>query len=128
MPTTQKRPSQVNTQTTKRKLSTSFKTTSNPVEKKRTKKTNLFHDVVSVPTTTMQQTKHSSPPPPWLDLPTGTLHLCLFRIEISSLEIIQHIFSYIPTKPLLTQIGRVCRKWYNVIQDERVSSTTMSRS
>ncbi|CAF0732257.1 unnamed protein product [Adineta ricciae] len=104
MPTTQKRPSQINTQTTKRKLSTSFKTTSNPVEKKRTKKSSLFHDVVSVPSTTIQQTKSASPPPPWLDLPT---------------EIIQHIFSYIPTKTLLTQIARVCRKWYNVIQDER---------
>jgi hypothetical protein len=41
------------------------------------------------------------------------------------LEIIQHIFSYIPIKSLLTQIGRVCRKWRTAIQDEKVSDVFM---
>ncbi|UJR26727.1 hypothetical protein I4U23_008042 [Adineta vaga] len=106
LPTTQKRCSQIiNTQTTKRKLTTSSTTiNTNSIERKRTKKSNLFQDVVSVSPSILQETKNSSPPPPWLNLP---------------IEIIQHIFSYIPIKPLLTQIARVCRKWYTVIQDER---------
>jgi hypothetical protein len=76
IPTTQKRFSQVNT--TKRKLNNSFNpttpTTSNVVEnKKRTKKSNLFQDVVSVASLNLQSkpTSSSSPPPPWTDLPIG---------------------------------------------------------
>jgi len=72
IPTTQhKRFSQVNTTTTttKRKL-TNSSTYINTIEKKRTKKTNLFQDVVSVKSLTLQQ-NHTSPPPPWLDLPIG---------------------------------------------------------
>lgn len=66
--TQQKRTSDINTKTTKRKLTNSF-THTNTIEKKRTKKTNLFQDVVSVPTNTI----NNYPPPPWLDLPTGKL-------------------------------------------------------
>ncbi|CAF1016050.1 unnamed protein product [Rotaria sordida] len=102
IPTTQKRFSQVNTNTTKRKLTNSF-TTSNTIEKKRTKKSNLFQDVVSTTSLTLQKNP-TSPPPPWLNLP---------------IEIIQHIFSYIPIKPLITQIARVCRKWHTAIRDEK---------
>ncbi|CAF0951164.1 unnamed protein product [Adineta steineri] len=106
IPTTQKRYSEVittTTTTTKRKLANSS-TNANTFEKKRTKKSSLFSDVVSVSSINLQANNTSSPPPPWLDLPT---------------EIIQHIFSYIPIKPLITQIAGVCRKWYNVIRDEK---------
>ncbi|CAF3398834.1 unnamed protein product [Rotaria sp. Silwood1] len=103
IPTTQNRFSQVNTNTTKRKLTNSF-TNTNTIEKKRTKKTNLFQDVVSTTTYSTLKVNHTSPPPPWLTLP---------------IEIIQHIFSYIPIKPLITQIARVCRKWYTAIRDEK---------
>jgi hypothetical protein len=75
LPSTQKRYSQVNTKTTKRKLTNSFTTTTintNTIENtKRTKKTNLFQDVVSVTSLNLRE-NHSSPPPPWLDLPIGT--------------------------------------------------------
>lgn len=73
IPSTQhKRTSQVHTKTipvttTKRKLTNSFNHT-NTIEQKRTKKsTNLFQDVVSVPSIP----NSLPPPPPWLDLPTG---------------------------------------------------------
>jgi hypothetical protein len=69
IPPTQRRFSEVNTQTTKRKLTNSF-TTTQTIEQKRTKKTNLFHDVVSVTSLNLQE-NHTSPPPPWLDLPIG---------------------------------------------------------
>jgi len=67
--TQQKRFSQVNTTTTKRKL-TNSSTYINTIEKKRTKKTNLFQDVVSVKSLSLQQNTTSSPSP-WLDLPIG---------------------------------------------------------
>jgi len=70
IPTTQKRVSQINTQTTKRKLTNSY-TNTNTIEKKRTKKSNLFQDVVSVTSLTLQENR-TSPPPPWLDLPIGS--------------------------------------------------------
>ncbi|CAF2805329.1 unnamed protein product [Rotaria sp. Silwood2] len=111
IPTTQRRFSQVNTNTTKRKLTNSF-TTTNTNEKKRTKKTNLFQDVVSTTSSTFKvnhtsstfKVNHTSSHPPWLNLP---------------IEIMQHIFSYIPIKPLITQIARVCRKWHAAIRDEK---------
>lgn len=70
IPTTQKRFSQVNLQqepstTTKRKS-----VSATPIEKKRTKKTNLFQDVVST-TSISSKENRNLPPPPWLDLPTG---------------------------------------------------------
>ncbi|CAF3621323.1 unnamed protein product [Rotaria socialis] len=102
IPTTQKRFSQVHIQTTKRKLPNSI-TTTNSVEKKRTKKTNLFQDVVST-TPVYFKESHNSTSPPWLNLP---------------IEIVQHIFSYIPIKPLLTQIARVCQKWHIAVHDEK---------
>lgn len=92
---TQKRHSQINNP--KRKFNQSFQTT-NSIEKKRTKKstTNFFQDVVPINT-------KNNPIPPWLNLPT---------------EILQHIFSYIPIRSLITQINHVCRQWSSVIQDE----------
>lgn len=39
------------------------------------------------------------------------------------LEIIQHIFSFIPIKSLITQIGRVCRQWHQAIDDEKVRTS-----
>ncbi len=68
LPTTQRRFSQVNTKITKRKL-----TTTNTIEKKRSKKTNLFQDVVSVTSLNLKDNHPSRPPPPWLDLPIGNL-------------------------------------------------------
>ena len=66
LPITQKQFSQVNIKPTKRKLTT----TSNVIEKKRSKKSNLFQDVVQ--TTHAKLNHHSScPSPPWLDLPIG---------------------------------------------------------
>jgi hypothetical protein len=67
--TTQKRLSQINTKPPKRKL-TNSPATSHTIEKKRTKKSNLFQDVVSVTSLNLKDNP-SSPPPPWLDLPTG---------------------------------------------------------
>ena len=64
---TQKRLSEVNTKPPKRKLTNSL-TTPHTIEKKRTKKSSLFQDVVPVASLNLQD---SSPPPPWLDLPTG---------------------------------------------------------
>lgn len=72
LPTTQNRISQINTKPTKRKLPSVTPTTTsiNSVEKKRSKKSNLFHDVVSASSSKLNN--HStSPPPPWLDLPMG---------------------------------------------------------
>jgi hypothetical protein len=71
VPTTQKRFSEGNTKTTKRKLTNSF-TGPTTIEKKRTKKTNLFQEVVSVTSLSLRENKSSLPPPPWLDLPIGT--------------------------------------------------------
>ena len=70
LPTTQRRFSEVNTKPAKRKFTNSFTPTST-IQKKRTKKTNLFHDVVSVHSLNLQE-NNTSPPPPWLDLPTGS--------------------------------------------------------
>jgi hypothetical protein len=69
LPSTQKRFSQMQTKTTKRKLTNSVMTT-NTIEKKRTKKSNLFQEVVSV-TSLSSRGNNTSPPPPWLDLPIG---------------------------------------------------------
>jgi hypothetical protein len=55
----------VNTKSTKRKYTNSLTT----IEKKRTKKTNLFQDVVPVTSLNLKD----NPPPPWLDLPIGSL-------------------------------------------------------
>jgi hypothetical protein len=70
LPTTQKRFSELNTKSTKRKFTNSL-TTTHTIEKKRTKKTNLFQDIVSV----NLKDNQSSPPPPWLDLPIGNLSI-----------------------------------------------------
>ena len=117
LPTTQKRFSEVNIKPPKRKFNNSL-TTSNVIEKKRSKKSNLFHDVVPETTRANRQTS-SSPPPPWLDLPTGEF-VSMINRSVFSLEIIQHIFSFIPIKSLITQIGRVCRQWHQAIVDEKV--------
>ena len=37
-----------------------------------------------------------------------------------TVEIIQQIFSYIPIKPLSTQIARVCQQWHAAIKDKAV--------
>ena len=41
----------------------------------------------------------------------------------SFLEITQQIFSYIPIKPLLTQVSAVCHQWYEAIQDRKVNKS-----
>lgn len=37
-------------------------------------------------------------------------------IDGSFLEITQQIFSYLPIKPLLTQVSAVCHQWHEAIQ------------
>lgn len=78
LPSTQHRLSQLSTKSIKRKQPSSV-TYAKPAEKKRTKKSNLFQEVVSASSLIAQPTP-ASPPPPWLDLPLGIVH-CAVRIK-----------------------------------------------